>query len=399
MTSSERAVLLRYHEIALKGGNRKWFEDRLAQNARKLIARELEAEAPSEKIRITKQYGRIVIHTPWNDNVRAALNRAFGLSSFSPMRIVPTDYETLKKAAVEEVRIFIEKNGLPKGFRVTSRRTDKVFPEVSTQIDRIIGTAIHEAFPDLKLDLEDPEFVVGVEIRFENSYLWTEKVKGPGGLPVGSNGKLLSLMSGGLDSPVAAIQVLRRGSATGFLHFYGTPFVGPEALQKVEDLVRIVNRYQPDPQPLHVVPFGKIQEKIALVTDPKMRTVLYRRMMVRIACALAPQIRAQAIVTGESLGQVASQTVENLVTINSVATLPILRPLVAYDKDEIIEQAHHWGTFDISIRPGADCCTLFADRHPSLRSNPELAEKQEARFSVSDLVQEALNGIEVIQPS
>src|SRR5262249_37048305 len=151
------------------------------------------------------------------------------------------------------------------------------------------------------------------------SFIWTEKITGQGGLPVGTNGSVLSLISGGLDSPVAAIQILRRGSPTHFTHFYGAPFVGEEVLEKVKDLVRIVNQYQPDPQPLHVIPFGKIQEKIALCTNPKMRTILYRRMMIRIANALAKKLKAQALVTGESLGQVASQTMENLATINSVA--------------------------------------------------------------------------------
>ena len=174
--------------------------------------------------------------------------------------------------------------------------------------------------------------------------------------------------------------MLKRGADTSFLHFFGTPFVGDDVLAKVEDLARIVNRYHPDPRPLHVVPFGKIQEKIALATNPKLRTVLYRRMMVRIAAAAAERLGAQALVTGESLGQVASQTLENLVTINEAARLPILRPLVAFDKEEIIAAAKRWQTFEASIRPGADCCTLFADRHPTIRSTLAQVEEQEACF-------------------
>jgi thiamine biosynthesis protein ThiI len=170
--------------------------------------------------------------------------------------------------------------------------------------------------------------------------------------------------------------------------------VGEEGLEKVEDLVRIVNRYQPEPEPLHVIYFGKIQEKIALVTNPKMRTILYRRMMIRIANRLAKTIKAKALVTGESLGQVASQTVENLATINAVSELPILRPLITFDKDEIIERAHKWGTFETSIRPASDCCTLFADRHPCLRASLALIEQQETRFSVMNLVEEALASLE-----
>lgn len=397
----ERAVVLRYHEIALKGANRRWFEDKLAQNAKKLIERELQplADLPPGPVEIIRFHDRILINTPWNEAIKTALSRTFGLSSFSPMRMVPTDLEALKQAAVEEFTIYFQKHGLPKSYRVLTRRSDKVFPQTSTQIDRLIGDAVGSVYPDVKVDLEEPAFTIGIEIRFGKSYVWTEKIPGLGGLPVGGNGKLLTLISGGLDSPVAGIQVLRRGSPTGFIHFYGTPFVGQEVLQKVEDLVRVVNRYQPDPQPLHVIPFGKLQEKIALVTNPKMRTILYRRMMIRIACRLARRIKAQALVTGESLGQVASQTVENLATINAAADLPIIRPLITYDKDEIVQQAQRWGSFDISIRPGVDCCTLFADRHPTIRSTIEAITGQEANFPVEELMNEALAGLQISYPS
>lgn len=290
------------------------------------------------------------------------------------MRKVPTRYDALISASLEEVQNWIRKNGKPYSFRVRTRRSDKALPEKSTDIDRIIGSAIHDAHPEINVELESPQLTLGVEIRFDQSYLWIEKVRGEGGLPVGTNGRVLALMSGGLDSPVAAIQILRRGSPCSFVHFFGTPFVGDEVLEKIEDLTRIVNQFQPDPHPLHIIPFGKIQEKIALVTNPKMRTVLYRRMMIRISCALARQIKAQALVTGESLGQVASQTIENLSTINAVAEIPILRPLITYDKDQIIEEAQKRGTYETSIRPAVDCCTLFADRHPSIRTTLTLIE-------------------------
>lgn len=390
-----RAVLLRYHEVALKGANRRWFEDKLAGNTARMIARELNPSDPAAaRVEIKRQHGRILIESEWNESIRAALGRVFGLSSFSPIRKVPTDRDAIKKAAVEEIDEYLRRHGMPKNFRVTSRRSDKVFPETSTDIDHWVGAAVHEKHPELKLELKKPELVLGVEIHFNHSFLWTEKIPGQGGLPVGGNGRVLSLISGGLDSPVAAIQVLRRGSPTSFIHFYGTPFVGEEALTKVEDLVGIVNRYQPEAQPLHVVPFGKIQEKIALATNPKMRTLLYRRMMVRVSCALARKIRAHALITGESLGQVASQTVENMAQINAVADMPILRPLITYDKDEIIAQARKWGSYETSILPAADCCTLFADRHPTIRGSAEAVAEQEARFPVNELVQEALDSIE-----
>lgn len=393
---NRRAVLLRYHEIALKGSNRGWFEERLSINARKLIDRK------GIGVRITRHRGRMVIEPTESEftdsqliSIEDALKHCFGLANFSVIRAVPTDKPALIRAAIEEVGRHIQRHGVPTSFRVLTRRSDKAFPEISTEIDKIIGGEVRVAYPELKLDLHDPAYVLGVEIRFKESFLWTEKVAGTGGLPVGTNARVMTLISGGLDSPVAAIQVLRRGAPTGFLHFYGTPFVGPEVLEKIEDLVRKVNAFQPDPQPLLVVPFGKIQEKIALKTNPKMRTILYRRMMIRIACEVARRNRSLALVTGESLGQVASQTVENLGTINEVSTLPILRPLVAYDKDEIIEYAKRWDTFDISIRPGVDCCTLFSDRHPTIRSNLAQLRAEEENFPVSELVEEALAGLEI----
>ena len=396
---NERAILLRFHEVALKGMNRGWFEERLAINARRLVTRALNAADTSAEgnpqVHVSHAHGRLILHAPWNPQVRQGLERVFGLTGISPIRLVETSIPKIQEAAIEEFRTYVAKHGVPRTFRVQTRRSDKALPQTSMEIDRQIGGEIQDLFPSMMTDLKNPEFTLGIEIRFERSYIWLEKYKTHGGLPVGTNGRTLALMSGGLDSPVAAIQILRRGSPVSFIHFYGAPFVPEESLEKVEDLVRIVNRYQPDPQPLHVVPFGKLQERIASVTNPKLRTVLYRRMMIRIAAEVAKRIEAQALVTGEALGQVASQTLENMSTIDEVATLPILRPLVGYDKDEIIEAAKKWGTYETSIRPGIDCCTLFADRHPTLRSSPALVAEQEEKFSVQELVNEALSGLEL----
>jgi tRNA uracil 4-sulfurtransferase len=386
--SIHHSILLRYHEVALKGGNRRWFEDRLTLNACKLIRRALGSDT---SIEIKRYHGRITLETQWNMQTQAALERVFGLSSFSPMRRVTTDKVAILEAALSAVEQFVHTHKkVPTSFRVKTRRSDKAFSETSMELDRFFGSAIHDAFPEMKVDLVHPELHVGIEIHFKDSFIWTEKFAGPGGLPVGTNSHLLCLMSGGLDSPVAAIQALRRGATAHFIHFYGTPFVGQEALEKVEDLVALVNRYQPDPQPLFVVPFGKIQERIALVTQPKVRTILYRRMMVRIANRLAEKLKIQALITGESLGQVASQTLENLAIINEVSSIPILRPLITYDKDEIIEQAQRWGTYETSIQPALDCCTLFADRHPILKASQGLVQDQESRFPVDEIVQQAL---------
>lgn len=383
----ERAILLRYNEIALKGGNRRWFEERLAINTRKSLKI---AHGDSAPVSVSCNYGRILIKAPWDEKTKEALNRVFGISSISPMRTVATDLESIKAVALEEFTRHVESFGLPKTFKVKTRRSDKVIPLSSMEIDREIGTHLQLTYPQVAVDLKSPQFTLGVEIHAQETFIWTDKIWGRGGLPVGSNGRVLSLISGGLDSPVAAIQIIRRGAPASFVHFYGTPFVGEEVLEKVEDLVRLVNRFQPEPEPLYIVPFGKIQEKIALVTAPKMRTVLYRRMMMRIATSIAHTIKANALITGESLGQVASQTVENLIQTNEVTDLPVFRPLIASDKDEIITAAKSWGTYETSIRPGVDCCTLFADRHPVIRADSDRIQEQESKFSVSDLLQEGL---------
>ncbi|OFZ22245.1 MAG: tRNA 4-thiouridine(8) synthase ThiI [Bdellovibrionales bacterium GWB1_55_8] len=395
---NKRAIVLRYHEVALKGANRGWFEERLAINARKLVARaaKIQGEGPDSpgKVEVTRQHGRILLHIECDASVRQSMKRLFGISSASPIRFVPTDKEALLAAAFEEVRDYMALHGTPKSFRVLTKRSDKALPETSIELDHFIGGNLKEAFPEIAVDLENPEMILGLEIRRGESFIWTEKIPGPGGLPVGTNARILALLSGGIDSPVAAIQILKRGSPVSYVHFHGAPFVGEDVLEKIEDLVRVVNRYQPDPEPLQIVPFGKLQEQIALVTNPKMRTVLYRRMMIRIACRLARTIGAHALATGESLGQVASQTVENIAAVDSAADLPILRPLITYDKDDIIVAARKCETFDISIRPGIDCCTLFADRHPSLRTTHALVQEQESRFDVNGLMEQALASVE-----
>ncbi len=386
----DRAVLIRYHEIALKGENRRAFEERLAINIRKILTR-----ATGIQVKTQREHGRILVETDWNETSREALSRVFGITNFSPMRRVPSIMTELRSAVIEETQAYIQKYGTPASFRIFTRRTEKILGESSMQIDREMGAIVCEKFPELKVDLENPVLTIGLEIRKDTSFVWTNKMLGPQGLPVGSNGNVLALLSGGIDSPVAAIEALKRGARVSYVHFYGTPFVGQEALEKVEDLVRLINRYQPDPQPLYVVPFGKIQEQVALATDKRVRTIIYRRLMIRIAEALAPKLRAQALITGESIGQVASQTIENMATINSAATIPVLRPLVTHDKDEIIAKAKRLGTFTTSIRPAADCCTLFADRHPAIRAQLERIHEEEARLPMNELIERAISGIEI----
>lgn len=388
-------ILLRYNEIALKGGNRGYFETALASNIRALVKRELDSREAIEVVRLP---GRLLLRAPWSPPVREALSRVFGLSSYSPVIEVETGLGPITERILLELALLLDKraaSGLPpKTFRVATRRTEKALPESSVEINTLLGGRIRERFPALEVELTDPDLVVGLEIRKERSFLWIEKDTGRGGLPVGTNGHFLSLLSGGIDSPVAAIQALKRGAHTSFVHFAGDPYIGPEGALKARELARAVNRFQPRPKPIYTVPFGKIQMRMALDSSARLRTVLYRRMMIRIAEALAGKVRAVALVTGESIGQVASQTISNLSIINQAArALPILRPLITFDKLEIVDLAKSLGTYETSIGQALDCCTLFADRHPSLQTTLEMVETEEDRLPIAELVEEGLAGV------
>ncbi len=378
-------LLVRYHEIALKGGNRSWFENHLIQNIKKSAKRICDTPLVVRKLR-----GRILLESEEDPKIEHALNTVFGISSFSPATSVRTDFEHITKKVLEEVSLSLKNTLSPHNFRVSTTRVDKILTSSSMEMDTLMGAEILKAFPQLKVKLKNPELNIGIEIRKENTFVWSQKRKGLGGVPAGTGGHLLCLLSGGLDSPVAALQMLKRGAKVSFIHFYGTPFVGPEVLEKIERLVDIVNQYQPDPMPLYVIPFGKIQEQMALHSNSKMRTLLYRRMMLRLSCEIANKIKAKALITGESLGQVASQTLDNLININQVSTLPVFRPLIGFDKDEIEHLAQKWKTYETSIQPVLDCCTLFADRHPLTHSEQENLEREESKIDVELLKNEGL---------
>lgn len=404
------SIVVHYHEISLKGANRRWFEDRLVSNITARLSRLFVTDATqisqqasrtskdSKPFSVIRQHGRILVEIDGENpsenavaKIIPALQQVFGIAHFSILQKSATDLPSLQKTAIMLFETYLLKNSMPRTFRVRLKRSDKRIEGESPTWEKELGLAIHTKHPSLRLQLKNPEWTLRGELHQDTSYLYTDKIEGPRGLPCGTNGHLLTLLSGGIDSPVAAIQMLKRGATSAFVHFSGVPFVGPEALEKVEELVRCVNRYQHIIQPLHVIPFGKIQEKIALTTDAKMRTILYRRLMIKIATAVAPKLGVQALVTGEALGQVASQTIHNMVAINSVASpqLPVLRPLLSFDKSEIIDLAIKYGCYETSILPAADCCTLFADRHPQLKATEDLILEQERRIDSDALVQEA----------
>jgi thiamine biosynthesis protein ThiI len=387
--------LLRTNEVALKGQNRGKFEELLIRNARKVLE-QLSGPLPAET-RLSRSHGRVLAYGIAPEVAAVAFARVFGVSGVNPLRIVETRTADIIEGALAELHAYVARAGVPATFRVETRRSEKEIPETSEQLNRALGSAALALYPSLKVSLKDPALTLGIEVRRGRSFIWTEQWSAPGGLPVGCNSPVLALLSGGLDSPVAAIRLLRRGCPVRFVHFSGEPFVGPEPLEKVEDLVRLVNRYQPAPQPLYVIPFGKIQEEVALATNPKLRTLLYRRLMFRIAGRLAEANGLRALATGESVGQVASQTLDNLAVINRASPMVVLRPLLGMDKEEIIRDARRWGTYETSIRPGIDCCTLFADRHPALRASELLIADQEKRIDIESVIQRALASVEVRQ--
>ncbi|MEW6542263.1 MAG: tRNA uracil 4-sulfurtransferase ThiI [Nitrospirota bacterium] len=386
-----RCVIAHYHELALKGRNRPFFEQRLVKNLR-LLLRDLglrQVEALPGRIRILLQE-----ETSW-DLVKDRLARAFGVVHFSLAHAVPLDrsrpdLSALKQAVGEEVR------GLSfETFRVSTKRADKRFPFTSMDVDREIGAHLCRV-TGKRVSLSRPDLTVRIEILAREAYYSTRREEGPGGLPVGMSGKVACLISGGIDSPVAAYRMMKRGCKAVFVHFHGRPYVSRASEEKVRELVEHLTPYQHHSR-LYLVPFGEIQRQIVLEAPAPFRVVLYRRMMLRIGEEVARKERCWALVTGDSLGQVASQTPENLSVVGEAAQLPVLRPLIGMDKAEITEQAQRIGTFETSIEPDQDCCRLFVPPHPATRATLDQIRKVERPFDLAGLVKQGLEQAEVAE--
>ncbi|HUK55886.1 MAG TPA: tRNA uracil 4-sulfurtransferase ThiI [Nitrospiria bacterium] len=372
-------VVVHYHEIALKGDNRPMFVRRLAENLRK-AARDLGG------VRILTPYGRILIELQegldWSI-LRERIGGVFGVANFSPA------YRTAREP--EAMEAFLDPVLAGKSFesfRIAARRSDKNYPMTSVELNHRLGRYVQDK-TKARVDLKNPEFTIHVELLRKESLVYFEKHDGPGGLPVGVSGHVLSLISGGIDSPVASYLMMKRGCTVGFVHFHGSPYLTRASLEKAEELVQHLTRHQFASR-LYAVAFGEIQRLIVLSAPPALRVVLYRRFMLRIAEEIARRERAKAVVTGENLGQVASQTLENLTAIQAAARLPILRPLIGFDKEEIIELARTIGTYSVSIQPDQDCCRLFIPPHPTVAAEMNEVEKAERDLNVPDLVKMGL---------
>ncbi len=386
-----RCAIIHYHELALKGRNREYFEHCLIRNIRTALSdlgiRQI--ENLHSRIRI-----RLPLETPLNV-VRDRLRRVCGIANFSLGRVIPLHLsnphmDDLATVVIEEVTSHTFST-----FRVTARRADKRLVLTSMDIERELGAMVCHA-TGKKVSLKNPDLTIYIELLTKEVFCSTEKIEGPGGMPVGVSGKVACLLSGGIDSPVAAYRMIKRGCQSSFIHFSGRPLVSRASEEKARDLVRILTRSQYDSR-LYVVPFGEIQREIVLTAPAPFRVVLYRRMMVRIAEELARKEQCWALVTGDSLGQVASQTPQNLCAIEDAAEFPILRPLIGMDKREIIDEAKRIGTYDISIEPDQDCCKLFVPPHPSTKTRIDDVLKIERMLDVSSLVKRGLENAELTE--
>jgi len=376
-------IVLHYAELGLKGKNRPYFEIRLAENAKRLLA-------PLGEIRIRRQPGRILLTlpdaAPW-DEVRRRLSMTFGLSYFARIHVLKADMEALEALLATELPSMNVKS-----FACRCRRMNKDYPLTSEQMNRRLGAFVQKLIPGTTVDLDSPDLEIFVEVVNKDFYAYFRREPGPGGLPAGTAGRVVTLLSGGIDSPVAAWRMIRRGCRTSFVHFHSMPFTSQASVDKVRELAQKLEPWQ-GPARLHLVPFAALQQEIVTGSPQEFRIILYRRFMTRIAAAIARREDAHALVTGDSLGQVASQTLTNLETINAVATIPVLRPLIGMDKQEIIDTARRIATFDVSNLPHDDCCSFLMPRAPATASSPEKAAEAEKGLEVDRLVKEALSKV------
>lgn len=377
------SIVVHYQEIALKGRNRPWFVSHLVRHIR-------EATRDLGVARVRALMGRIEIELGSEASapeVSDRLRRVFGIANFSVARRAPLDLDQMAAAILRDLE------GVDTGtFRVSARRADKRFPLTSPQIEREVGGRIKVA-RGWRVDLAHPELNVSLEILPDQAFYSFGKQRGPGGLPTGTSGRVACLLSGGIDSPVAAFRLMKRGCTVLLVHFHSYPFLSRASQEKVRQLASVLTRYQLRSR-LALVGFGEIQRRVVLTVPPPLRVVVYRRLMMRIAQQLARKWHAKALVTGEVIGQVASQTIENLSVIGRVTELPVLRPLIGMDKEEIVAEAQRLGTYEISIIPDQDCCQLFTPPHPATRARPVDIDAAESGLPIEEMVESAVAAVE-----
>ena len=386
------SFLIKYGEIGIKGKNRYLFEDALVRQIR-FALREVDGE-----FFVHKKQGRIYVECEgaydYEDAVEN-LSRVFGIVGICPVvRLKDNGFEQLKKdVAAYMDEMYPDKH---QTFKVEARRSRKSYPLNSMEINYKLGEAVLEAFPEMKVDVHNPDIMLNVEVR-EDIYIYSQIIPGPGGMPIGTNGSAMLLLSGGIDSPVAGYMVAKRGVRLEATYFHAPPYTSERAKEKVVDLAKIVSRYT-GPIRLHVVNFTDIQLYIYEKCPHEELTIIMRRYMMKIAEHFAKEDGCLGLITGESIGQVASQTMQSLLTTNAVCTLPVYRPLIGFDKRDIVDISEKIGTYETSILPYEDCCTIFVAKHPVTKPNLEWIEKSELNLAekIDELVQTAIDTVEII---
>ena len=385
----EKVLLVRYTEIHLKGLNRPYFERALINN----MKRALHGLDP----RIEREQGRIYVRGISGEHFDEALDRltrVFGIHSVSPAEAVDKDWETVVEAALELMEKRLSSPNAGTSFKVFARRSDKRYFMNSDTINKELGGRVLERFPQLHVDVHSPEIKLSVEIR-EKAYIYCEEIPGAKGMPTGTAGAASLLISGGIDSPVAGYMMAKRGLTLSAVHFYSYPYTSERARDKVVELTRLVSKYAGEIK-LFLVPFTDIQMTIYEKCPEKETTVLMRRLMMRIAERIARSEGAMALITGESLGQVASQTLEALCVTNDAVDMPVFRPLIGFDKDEIMDIARRIGTYETSILPYEDCCTVFVPKHPVTKPKLDDLRKSEAAVDFSEMIEKAIENTEIM---
>ena len=378
------ALVVHFHEIGLKGRNRDFFEDALARNLRRAL------RGTGYK-RVRKGFGRVMVDLEPDGMPELAAQRAadvFGVAYVGLGRRIEPDMQQVSDAALELIQ-----QETFSSFAVRARRTHSNFAHRSQEVNETVGQRIKDT-TGARVDLKNPEATVWIETFGGTGLVFARRLEGAGGLPSGVSGKMLALMSGGIDSPVAAWRMGRRGAEIELVHFHGQPYTDPSSVRQAAELAQVLARYQLRVV-MHLIPLGDAQREIVTHAPSSMRMVLYRRIMMRISAALATEVGAQALITGDSLGQVASQTIENIRTVDAALDgVEVFRPLIGMDKQEIMDEAKRIGTYDISARQHQDCCVLFSPRAPATRSDAARAESAESDLDMDALVGKALVGME-----
>lgn len=386
------AFLIKYAEIGVKGKNKHLFEEALAQQVKYALKR-CEGE-----FKVSRTEGRIYVHALSEfdyDETVENLKTVFGISGICPVIDVKDEgFEDLAQTVIKYVDKVYENKNMT--FKVNTRRARKNYPMTSMELNMELGSRVLDAFPEMKVDVHHPDVMLHVEIR-EKIYIYSIEIPGPGGMPVGSNGKAMLLLSGGIDSPVAGYMIAKRGVKIDAVYFHAPPYTSDRAKQKVIDLARLVSRYA-GPVYLHIINFTDIQLYIYDKCPHEELTIIMRRYMMKIAERIAKENACLGLITGESIGQVASQTVQSLAVTNEVCSLPVFRPLIGFDKMEIVEVSEKIGTYETSILPYEDCCTIFVAKHPVTKPNLNIIKRHEKYLEerIDELVQQALDADEVV---